>query len=63
MISLKSSSFAFALGLACPLVGLEDARLVVLLSVRGSGQVSSEVRQTFVMKPQIAVIEPHLGLH
>ena len=61
--SLKSSSaLAFALGLACLLVDLEDARLAVLLSAGGSGLVGYEVRQTFALKPQIAVVEPRLGL-
>lgn len=60
---LKSSSaLGFALALACPSAGLADARLVVLLSESGSGQAQHEVGQTFVMKPQIAVIEPRLGL-
>lgn len=59
--SLKSSSvLAFALGLACPSVGLAGAWLVMLLSASGIGQVGYE---TFVTKAQIAVIELHLGLH
>lgn len=61
MNSLKSSSvLAFALGLACPSVGLAGAWLGMLLSASGIGQVGYE---TFVTKAQIAVIEPHLGLH
>lgn len=58
----SSAALGFALGPACPSVGLEDARLVVLLAESGSGQVGHEAGQTFVMKPQIAVIEPCVGL-
>lgn len=49
--SLKSSSaLGFALGLSCPLVGLEDAQLLVLVSASGSGQIGQEVRQTFAVQ-------------
>lgn len=43
-------------------MGLEGVRLVVLLSASGSGPLGYEVKQTFVVKPQIAVIARRLGL-